>query len=141
MKPLFRRPSWRIELAMTIEQSRRAPFEWGANDCGVGLAAKAVEAMTGVDPAVDFRGQYESAGGAMRLLKEQGFNTLDALVASLLPEIHPSQARNGDIAFIRGDGPIGSLGIFNGDGHILVLRPEGVGVIGHLDADKAFKVG
>lgn len=71
-----------------------------------------------------------------------GFADLADLVASILPEIHPSEAKVGDIAAIPTGTALGhGLGVVNGGGTILVLREEGIGVVGLLSADRAFRVG
>jgi hypothetical protein len=40
---------------------------WGANDCAL-FAADAIEAMTGVDIAADFRGKYHDEASALALI-------------------------------------------------------------------------
>lgn len=70
-----------------IARTRGARFAWGVNDCALWCAG-AVEACTGVDPAADLRGQYESrwesrriemqAGGLLRLVTDR-MNALDVL--------------------------------------------------------------
>lgn len=139
MLNLTRRSDWRVRLNEAIRLLRRQPLVWGENDCGIGLAAKAIEAMTGIDPAAEFRGKYSTAAGALKLIKQAGFDDLESYARSLLPEVHPSTAKAGDIAFLAGD-ELGAFGVFNGDGHILVQRPEGIGVVSLLDAKTAFQV-
>ncbi len=137
-----RLPDWRQRFEAAIDDIRRTAFAWGTHDCGPALAGRIVLAVTGVDVAAPYRDQYRTASEAVRLIREAGFNDLADLVASILPEIHPSQARIGDIAAFSIEGsPLGSaLGVVNGE-RVFVLRPEGVGTMGLLQAHRAFKVG
>jgi hypothetical protein len=97
--------------------------------------------VTGEDLAAAYRGKFTTKGGALRVLKKTGFDSLDDLVASLLPEVHPSQARVGDIATFPMDDAFGcTLGVVNGE-RVLVLRPEGIGSMELLQAKRAFRVG
>ncbi len=96
-------------------------------------------AITGVDCAAQFRGEYSTAAGALKTMKAAGFDNLADLVATMLPEIHPSQAHIGDIAAIPHEGPFGyALGVVNGE-RIFVLRETGLGTVGLLDAKRAFR--
>jgi hypothetical protein len=74
-------------------------------DCGM-FAAGAIEAMTGVDLAAEFRGQYAgsiSAEKAMRRYCGGGLEELAAKVAREggLEEIDPRLAQRGDPVIVR----------------------------------------
>jgi hypothetical protein len=58
-------------LTRYIEERRRMPFAWGSNDCCL-FAADWVLAATGRDLAAEYRGQYETALGALRFVKSAG---------------------------------------------------------------------
>lgn len=132
---------WQRRFVAVTDEIRRKPFAWGSHDCGPAFAGRIVEALTGDDIAAPFRGKYDDAAGALRTLRETGFTDLADLVASLLPEIHPSRARKGDLAAFKDDSPFGaSLGIVNGE-RVLVLRPEGIGTMDLLAAHRAYRVG
>lgn len=132
---------WRPRFEQVIDDMRLKPFAWRDNDCGPALVGRSVEALTGVDIAVAYRGKYSDAASALRLVRSHGFDDLADLVASLLPEIHPSRARVGDIAAFEMDSPFRSaLGVVNGE-RVFVLRPEGIGTMNLLQARRAFKVG
>jgi hypothetical protein len=49
------------ELERFLLERAHAPFKWGTNDCAL-FVADAVEAMTGVDIAADFRGYVDEPG-------------------------------------------------------------------------------
>ena len=141
MSDLKRVDNWRQEFEAVADDLMTLPFEWGKQDCGPGFVGRLTQALTRVDLAADYRGQYDSALSALRLMQDSGFANLGDLVASILPEIHISQARIGDIAAIADDTPFGfALGVVNGE-RIYVRTQSGLGTVDLLDAARAFKVG
>src|SRR5579875_1052465 len=56
------------ELDAYLRDTASKPFAWGSNDCCL-FAANAIEAMTGVDIADDFRGKYTDEASAFALIK------------------------------------------------------------------------
>lgn len=142
MKTLERLPNWRTRFEAAIDEIKYVPFDWSTqHDCGPGLAGRMVYAITGEDLTVKYQGKYNSAAGALKVMRKAGFDNLADLVGSFLPEIHPSQASLGDIVAYEMDSPFGfALGIVNGE-RVFVLRPEGVGTMDLLAAKRAFKVG
>lgn len=79
------------------------PFKWASNDCAL-FAADAVNAITGDDPAAEYRG-YSDEREALRIIKEAG--GLRALVD--LPEKPIGFAQRGDVvlALIEGRETLG----------------------------------
>lgn len=142
MIDLTRLPNWRSRLEAAIDEIKFVPFDWSTqHDCGPGLAGRMVYAVTGEDLTVKYQGRYKTAKGALAVMKREGFDNLADLVASFLPEIHPSQASIGDIVAFEMNSPFGfALGVVNGE-RVFVLRPEGVGTMDLLAAKRAFKVG
>lgn len=129
---------WRTSLADYLHHVSREPFAPGWHDCAL-FAAGAVKAMTGEDFGTDYRGRYKTLAGGYRLLKKRGFDSHADLAASILEEIHPSQAMVGDLASVDGDGGI-ALGIVQGAA-IYVLSPEGrIDTVPLLSALRAFRV-
>lgn len=138
---LKRLPDWRRRFEEAIDEIKARPFAWGEHDCGPGLAGRLAFALTGVDCTAQYRGTYDSASSALRVMREAGFDNLGDLVAAILPEVHISAASIGDIAAVPDDTPFGfALGVVNGE-RIFVLKAEGVGTVDLLDATRAFKVG
>jgi hypothetical protein len=144
---LTRLPDWRARFEIALDAIKSEPFAWGGVgsgrgiDCGPGLAGFVVQAVTGRDLAAPYRGRYRTARGAMMAMHRAGFGNLGDLVASMLPEIHPSQAKIGDIAAIPTHSRFGfGLGVVNGD-RIFVVMPEGQGTVDLLTAARAFRVG
>lgn len=90
-----RAEDWPARLAAAIERARREPFAWGRQDCAL-FAADAVCALTGADPAEPFRGRYDDALSAARVLSELGglYQAMTDLMGDPLPAL---QARRGDL--------------------------------------------
>ena len=129
---------WIQRLVTYVSACHRTPYQPGRHDCAL-FAAGAVQAMTGVDPAAEFRGRYRTVRGGLRILRKLGHADHVALTVSVLPEIPVAMARAGDIAVLDGDdGP--AMGVVQGE-RVYVLRPDGVGTMLLTDAHRAFKVG
>lgn len=132
-------PHWRPALFDYVHAVAAKPFAWGEHDCAL-FAAGAIKVMTGEDFAGGYRGKYRTLAGGLRQVKRAGFANHADLAASILEEIHPSEAQIGDIAAVEEDGAIG-LGIIQGE-RIYVLRPgdAGIGTVSRMDAKRAFRV-
>ena len=90
-------PNWPERLAGMVARAANHPFQLGDHNCCF-FAADCMEAMTGIDPAVDLRGC-----NAARVLKERGVNTLMSEKAELygMKVIRPMVARRGDICLLN----------------------------------------
>lgn len=99
-----RLPDWQLRLAALVEDRLHAPFEWGLRDCCL-WAADCVQAVTGVDPAQDIRGQYasrESASAVFRRLRGLERACAGRLGAWVLPAL----AQPGDVGMTQeAEGP------------------------------------
>ena len=104
-----RHPDWAECLALFLLARRAQPFAWGTNDCCM-FAADAVQAMTGVDHAAEYRGQYSDAAGAARLL---GAGVEPFADRALGERIAWPLARRGDVVLANIEGRR-SLGICDG---------------------------
>lgn len=136
-----RLPDWPARLHDFVDGVKRKPFDWQGHNCGEHWAAGAVMAITGEDIVAPWRGRWSSARGMIRVMYNDGFGNLADWLATVLPEIHISQARQGDIAAITKDDAFGyTLGIVNGE-TILVLTDDGMGLKPLFDATRAFRVG
>lgn len=71
MSNLTRKEDWPELMNAFIDSRRGKPFVWGENDCCL-FACDCVLAMTGTDLAAAYRGQYQTALGAMRAIKPHG---------------------------------------------------------------------
>lgn len=140
-RKLTRTDGWKARLAAELDAQRLRPFQWGDNDCVLGMARRVVMALTEQDPTPEgFSPRYRSERGALKALKEMGFKDLREALSSFFDEIHPDQADAGDLALIEDGGIIGqAVGVFEG-GTILVLTQDGHGRIDRGRAFTAFKV-
>ena len=94
-----RLPDWQARLAALCEQRAAVPFAWGSADCAL-WAVDAVHAITGVDhAAADWRGRYNTAAGAARLLARAG--GLRGVACNALGDaLPPVWAAVGDVVLI-----------------------------------------
>jgi hypothetical protein len=143
-----RLPDWRSRLAAATEAHRRD----ASGDCALKVA-DAIAAMTGVDLAAPYRGRYTTIAEGLALLAADGYDDLCAFAAAHLEEVHPSQARVGDVMAFEVDGlvdgavqiagppilPAWSLGIVNGE-RVTVWRGDGLGTMPRDLAKRAFRV-
>lgn len=120
-------------LSKYIDEKAREPFAYGTNDCLM-VVAGAIEAITGVDHAAEYRGKYRSLSGARRLL---GMSFL-RFIGERLPSIHPAKAVDGDVAVLR-HGKGWAFGIFVG-AHVYAQAETGMGILPRSMAVKAFQV-
>lgn len=98
----MRLQEWDKLLAAIIKERRTSPFVWGQHDCCL-FAADCALAMTGTDFAAEFRGQYDTAKGAARLIAERG--GFEAMITGLLGKPVPvTLARRGDVVMLDQDG-------------------------------------
>lgn len=130
-------PDWRSRLRAYVEVNARRPYRPGTMDCAMFMAS-GVEAMTGVDPAAEWRGKYRSLKRAREMLAEAGVADMVDIVAQQFEEVPPIFARAGDVAVVDGNGG-DAFGLVQG-ALIYVLRPDGLGLVPLTDAKRAFRV-
>lgn len=126
MTPAPRLPDWRPRLVDYLHACVRKPFMPGEHDCALFLAG-GVLAMTGVDYATAYRGQYDTIPAGLRLLRADGFEDHTALARSALPVKPVSMAVEGDGAIVL-EGRAAALGIVQGAG-IYVLQESGLALV------------
>lgn len=135
---MVRRDDWEARLHDYIAGLGGATFRWGKLDCAL-FSAGAVLAMTGVDPAAQYRGHYSTARGSVRALRKWGAGTLPATIDALFPVIAPAFARRGDLVMV-GD----AVGVCFGADALFVGEENGAaGLVrfGRAQWSKAWRVG
>jgi hypothetical protein len=137
-RPVSRLDDWHPRLQRYLQDIRTVPFAYGTHDCGL-FVAGAVQAMTGKDFAVDYRGRYTTLKGGLKALSKRRFADHVALLDATLFQVPPAFAALGDIAVIEAAGDIPALGLFEGQ-HIAVLRPDGLGFVAREAATQAYRV-
>lgn len=132
---MTRLPGWQSRLAAWLSSISRTPFEPGRHDCAL-FAAGAVEALTGVDLAADWRGHYRTLRGGIRVLRRAGYADHIALARAHFPVT--ARPRPGDLAVIAtSTGP--ALGVMQGL-HIYAPAEIGWGLSPRAAASEFFEV-
>jgi hypothetical protein len=111
--PIKRLEHWdTTHLHQFLLERRKTPFKWGEHDCCL-FAADAIQAITGVDIASDFRGRYSDQASALDAIKSVtgGTTVEDAAVYCAtkagLPELpHPNFAHRGDLVLLNDAGQL-----------------------------------
>ncbi|ARZ01305.1 hypothetical protein NE897_06670 [Yersinia ruckeri] len=108
----MRHPDWQQRLAQTLQVASERPFLWGQHDCCL-FAADCAIAVCGVDPLADYRGQYDSALSARKVLL-RGHGSLAAIFDSVFDRVPIKLAQRGDIVTFHGEQGITAGVLWNG---------------------------
>lgn len=112
-----------------LERWDREPFIWGLNDCALAVA-DVLQAGLGFDPAVRLRKRYTTARGYLRVLRRDGFASLDECVMAIAaecnwPRIDPCEAQPGDLGILPH--PLGRTAALHYRGPFWIARRVGFG--------------
>lgn len=110
-----RHQDWPNRLERFIASRKDAAFEWGKNDCCL-FACDAIAELTGMDPAAPtFRGTYDTALGAARLLNDHGGVEKIAETVTTMHDFAelptPMLAQRGDLVLVDTESEGPALGI------------------------------
>jgi len=98
-----RKETWPVDLHDFIKSREATPFQWGHHDCCL-FACDAIKVVTGIDPAWEvYRGQYDSALTAARLLAASGgVEGIAAMVCESqgFLEINAAYIQRGDVGLV-----------------------------------------
>ncbi len=121
---MARFPDWPVRLNKYIIESEKKEFEPGTHDC-VLFAAGAIEAMTGGDPMLEFRDQYDAWNSSEEGLDDPGYEILYKNITKKFGSpILGVKGQKGDLAFYEGACGIvlGRYAMFLGEnGYVYVL--------------------
>lgn len=92
---------WEQRLFTFLNGVRSQGVEWGQFDCAVGLVAGAVKAQTGADLAVSHIGKYGDQKEALRYMRDNQWDTPEALMDSFLNKAE--KTRRGNIVLLSQD--------------------------------------
>lgn len=95
-------------LEKTLAKYRTVPFQWGKADCMTMFRSHMVAMGHSGLPK---QPKYSTALGAKRALSAMGFETIEALLDSLLPRIAPAAALPGDIILSPGSEGLACLSV------------------------------
>ncbi len=128
---LTRLPGWQSALDRFLTAHRETRFQYGVWDCCL-FACDAIEVMTGVDVAAQFRGRYHSRTEAQRAIRgysgEASVRSVAERVtgAYAMPQVDILRARRGDVVLIRRPRDY-SLGIVALNGtDVITVTPHGL---------------
>lgn len=123
---LTRLPDWDDRLLRFVSGvDRDAPFSMGRLSCAIWVA-DAVMAMTGTDPAPEWRDMPHDERSVWRYLQERHGDLRSATTAALGPEIPATLARRGDVVMHIVDHSRQALGICIGR-DFMALAGQGIG--------------
>ncbi len=93
---------WPVRLNEYIIASEKKKFEHGTHDCVI-FAAGAIEAMTGENPMLEFRDQYDDWNDSEEGLNEAGYDKLyKNIIKRFGTPILGVKGQKGDLAFYEG---------------------------------------
>lgn len=131
--PLPRKQQWDTShFNQFLIDHANKPFEWGNHDCAL-FAANAVEAITGVDIASEFRDKYTTQLGALRAISKitNGSTVVDAVAHcankhGLVEHTYPLMAKRGDLVIIDNEGTL-IAGVVHLNGrHVISVSETGL---------------
>jgi hypothetical protein len=142
---MTRLPDWQARLDSFLRAHVHDRFAYGSWDCCL-FVCDAIREMTGVDPAQDFRGKYQSRKQAYALIRDSsGAGSVQAVTASIaakfhMPEIPVRRAQYGDLVLIERPNDY-SLGLIALNwSEIIACRARGLSRISLNHAVRAWRV-
>ena len=103
---MTRYPNWPARLEAFLARHQDAKFRYGTWDCCL-FVCDAIEVMTGVDPAADFRGRYHSRAEAPQAIRDRVGSPSVRRIADSVTAAHGMRAipvlnaSRGDLALIK----------------------------------------
>ncbi len=135
---LKRSAGWELRLSQFLKDLESTPFQWGENDCAL-MSANGVQAVTGVDVAAEFRGQYSTKSQAAAIIAQHG--DLEGLITYCMgfgPDENWRTAARGDVVVVDTQGQM-AAGIVDDTGQrIAVITTNNR--LERLSVKKALKV-
>jgi hypothetical protein len=129
--PLKRLPGWQGALDCFLTAHRDSRFQYGIWDCCL-FACDAIEVMTGVDVAAQFRDRYHTRTEALRAIREYTGKVSVRAVAERvtaayeMPRVEILRAQRGDLVLVRRSRDY-SLGIIALNGtDVITVTPHGL---------------
>lgn len=136
---MVRYHDWRTRLHAYLAQNAGRSFQPGVFDCSL-FSADCLLAMTGEDPAADYRGKYTTVAQGLALLQADGYADQEAFVDAHFIETSRFYARAGDLAVVDQRGQTG-VGVVTGPSISVVTLGRGIGQVPLSSARRAFRVG
>lgn len=137
---MSRLPDWQARLMRYILDNRTRTLDPGQWDCML-FGAGAVEAMTGIDYAADYRGHYSSFNSGFKLLKKAGWASHTDMIDSLFARVDRAAARPGDIASALGNDGSSAIGVVQGAMIYMLASGGGYRLVPLSEAGAVWSVG
>jgi len=129
-----------IALSEYLKSVRTKPFKWGEHDC-VLHACNGLKAVTGTDIAAEWRGTYDSALSAKKIIKKCFDGDMDNGFTRFLGEPHSNalKACRGDVVRITENGEH-TYGIIDDTGRhaVMITVKEGLMKISLSEIEKVW---
>jgi hypothetical protein len=140
--PLKRLPDWRFRLGQMIDSAAELSFAWGTFDCALHVC-NCIRAITGSDPALEYRGKYQDEAGAAALYGSSLETFIEQKAAQLgCEEISVTFAHRGDVVFVDNGTSQGALAVVCGDGRFASCAGEKGLVLVRMERwRRAWKIG
>lgn len=97
---------WQTRLIGVLKDPKYREYRRGQTDCAM-LVADCCLAVSGKDPAAEYRGEYDDLAGAIKALKNHG-SIADAL-SRHFERVDPALAQRGDAVMMGSDMSVGIL--------------------------------
>jgi hypothetical protein len=130
--PLKRVNEWRERLGQILLSAQELEFQWGTFDCALHVC-NCIRAVTGTDPAAQYRGTYSDQAGAEKIYGSSLVSFIATTAASLgCPEVPVTFARRGDVVWIDNGTEQGAIGVVHLDGRFISCASEKGIVLVHM---------
>lgn len=93
--------NWQTKLVEILQNPSYRTWQRGKTDCAL-FVADCCMAISGKDPAAEYRGTYDSALGAKKALLK--FGSYESALSRHFTEINPRMAQRGDAVTLTFDG-------------------------------------
>lgn len=99
---LMRFEDWPTRLDAFLESRKQTAFAWGEHDCCL-FACDAIQTITGVDLAADYRGKYSTAKEALDLMGEEDIGDMMTRIGAQhgVVEVPVAYAQRGDAVLVE----------------------------------------
>jgi hypothetical protein len=114
---------WQTQFESFIHERQEMQFVWGTNDCAI-FAADCVQALTGIDPALQGLREHTTEKQALRALERHG-GLVGIATAAMGEPVTAMFANIGDVVLSKSEGR-DMLSICNGT---TVLAPSATGLV------------
>lgn len=113
----------------TLNKFSKSSFSFeNGSDCG--KMAAFIAKQLGVKIPLAKLGKYKTVLGARAALRKAfGTDTVTGVADKYFPRINPSEAIIGDLVEIEGDGPLGTLTVYLGNGLVIGYHEDHEGAV------------